>query len=195
MATRATYCFIHYDGYPEGAASYFYDTFINPSSGGLGTQFIRANKEAEITDGHSSHGDTEYMYDIVGNGPEAEIKAYKLGYDNHHSRTENIFFTGELHEFINLYSKGIKDYKPFKFVKWGYNEAIINEKMGKHLLNNPLQHIRIWKNTEHRNSANWFSMLDIIKQMIKEFPGIIDDEIRDLIPYTCKCIERDSKTC
>tara|TARA_R110002020_G_scaffold289133_1_gene504589 strand:- start:315 stop:701 length:387 start_codon:yes stop_codon:yes gene_type:complete len=71
MSTRATYQFIpadqtfrpiitlyiHHDGYPAGAAEYL---------SGVETpeQFIRRNRQAEITDSHDTHEDTEYRYTI-----------------------------------------------------------------------------------------------------------------------------------
>ena len=72
MSTRANYIFlknnislctayIHYDGYPAGAADYFQKALLlgdgridNPK------EFLRANPEAEICTG--IHGDIEYLY-------------------------------------------------------------------------------------------------------------------------------------
>lgn len=81
MSTRATYLFkgddirpdvcfyIHYDGYPEGAAEYFRDMLNQVNErGGLAGRFIRGNSYAEFTGGHNNHGDTEYRYTIHQDG-------------------------------------------------------------------------------------------------------------------------------
>ena len=84
MATRATYriscgnqaeltVYIHWDGYPEGAADYFdraLDLYENPRESKLLEQasfeacFLIANPKAEVTRSHEWHGDTEYRYEI-----------------------------------------------------------------------------------------------------------------------------------
>ena len=75
MSTRVTYRFeskwhgkqtfyIHSDGYPAGAAEYFFlaARFENKASNGtLAESFFRANERAEFTLGHDAHGDTEYL--------------------------------------------------------------------------------------------------------------------------------------
>jgi len=84
MATRATYriacgnkaeltVYIHWDGYPEGAADYF-DRALNLYENPRGSEllekasfeacFLIANPKAEVTRSHESHGDTEYRYDV-----------------------------------------------------------------------------------------------------------------------------------
>jgi hypothetical protein len=75
MSTRATYkidgvCFyIHYDGYREGAAVYFWNMHHakdkNPR-GGNAEAFLRGNELSEFTKNHTVHGDTEYRYDLTG---------------------------------------------------------------------------------------------------------------------------------
>ena len=76
MSTRATYLFekqwtgnpcfyIHYDGYPEGAALYLIAAIEFESEyPGLAERFLRANDRAEFTSGHNTHSDTEYRYTI-----------------------------------------------------------------------------------------------------------------------------------
>lgn len=83
MSTRATYEFrtpwwddrattttlyIHSDGYPTGAASYFKAALgFKPSApnSNFVDCFFRANAMAEITGSHSAHGDTEYRYTVT----------------------------------------------------------------------------------------------------------------------------------
>lgn len=82
MATRATYLFkgptphspdvcfyVHYDGYPEGAADYFRDALkVTNERGGWAGRFVRGVAYAEFTEGHEVHGDTEYRYTVLPNG-------------------------------------------------------------------------------------------------------------------------------
>jgi hypothetical protein len=79
MATRATYTinehekgefhfYIHWDGYPEGAANYFRQMLLAmedaKNRGGFIENFIRANHLAELTEGRDAHGDTEFHYNL-----------------------------------------------------------------------------------------------------------------------------------
>ena len=74
MGTRATYCFsnegykttvyVHWDGYPSGAAEYFNHVLNFKGAGCFATKFIKAIYAAELTESHDYHGDTEYMYDL-----------------------------------------------------------------------------------------------------------------------------------
>jgi len=84
MATRATYEFesehactrrttlyIHWDGYPAGAALYLYKALSEDVRGGMPERMIRANDGAELTENHELHGDTEFRYTVLGAGPGA----------------------------------------------------------------------------------------------------------------------------
>lgn len=73
MGTRATYEFrdefhgnqtfyIHWDGYPEGAATYFRALLKADKRGSLASRFFRSNPTAEFTTSCESHGDTDYHY-------------------------------------------------------------------------------------------------------------------------------------
>lgn len=93
MSTRATYKFhtanentrplptvtdrrcayIHHDGYPSGAHTYFMNWFeksldIQEETGQplnvSFESFLAANPKAEVISDHCDHGDTEYRYDI-----------------------------------------------------------------------------------------------------------------------------------
>jgi hypothetical protein len=74
MSTRATYkidgvCFyIHYDGYMDGAAGYFWNMHqaMGKGRGGYAEAFLRGNHLASFTESHDVHGDTEYRYDLKG---------------------------------------------------------------------------------------------------------------------------------
>lgn len=88
MATRATYSFdtphagkvtfyIHHDGYPEGAAAYFYKLLefkpVDEMEGrrveanslyNLAERFLRVNENAQFTTSHGAHSDTEFRYSV-----------------------------------------------------------------------------------------------------------------------------------
>ena len=131
MSTRATYLFsntsmagedvciyIHHDGYPSGAAQYL-SRAKNLSSRDrrpLLESFIAANKGAEITRSHSTHGDTDYRYSITGTQPIWSIATrdgYGMADVTCHSRHVSLegddegfsthwkeIFSGSLKEFI-----------------------------------------------------------------------------------------------
>jgi hypothetical protein len=130
MATRATYtfiepqrdlknsCYIHYDGYPMGAASYFEgmyqlmttNSFSSRRRGGFVEQFLRANELAEVTVDADMHGDTEFHYDLISDlDSEVRIVAYKFTWsdktlDGHNIRQRVQFYEGTLTEFLKRYS-------------------------------------------------------------------------------------------
>lgn len=118
MATRATYlissdygktmCFyIHYDGYPQGAARYFQNmlTCINPRSGYAG-RFFRANELAEFTDSHEAHGDTEYRYTLIKHNSSLgeKLKLLVKYRESFESEEWTTIFHGSLEDFIQEYS-------------------------------------------------------------------------------------------
>lgn len=102
MSTRATYkiegqvFYIHYDGYPEGAARYFFNLAdCDNLRGGFAERFIRSNDLAEFTASHDAHGDTEFRYTLTSNG---QLKAEeRIDF----SDVWSTFFTGEVSDFIN----------------------------------------------------------------------------------------------
>jgi len=122
MSTRATYVidghgfYIHYDGYPEGAAGYFFNMikagagviesnpalkgdYLRDPRGGYGAHFLRGNVLAEFTEGHDTHGDTEYQYTMDG-----------AGYLSVYGVKENETATGLVSDFINRHHKEINSY-------------------------------------------------------------------------------------
>ena len=137
MATRATYQFnsknpevtttvyIHYDGYPQGAAYYFYQTLLNPSSGNLATQFIKANNQAEITKSHEAHGDTEWQYTIDGDNLEATVSVFHVSEEE---RLPMFRFALPLYQFINNYisDKSVDKIVP---VELNYRKILLNKEL------------------------------------------------------------------
>ena len=120
MGTRATYCFsseykpattvyIHWDGYPDGAAAYLLNAIkhvchkgdsIREFSGLLTVEtFIRANEGAEITSGHDAHGDTDYRYDVDLKSDTVVVR----------KRSKTPIWTGSIAQFINTFSEYTKE--------------------------------------------------------------------------------------
>ena len=102
MSTRATYkigdvCYyIHYDGYPEGAAKYFKAMRdCENMRGGYAERFIRANDLAQFIEGHDAQGDTEFQYTLNENNRLTAVEA----------RTGHAIFIGQLDEFIEEFAK------------------------------------------------------------------------------------------
>lgn len=106
MSTRATYSFlkkaddhkpsvtfyVHYDGYPEGAAQYLAAAcMFENERGSLAENFLRANDRAEFTGSHETHGDTEYRYTVKRDSVTVES-----GYGDEWS----VIYSGDLAEFI-----------------------------------------------------------------------------------------------
>jgi len=110
-----TTVYIHHDNYPKGAARYFYETLINPSSGNLATQFIRANPNSEIINSHVHdwetmhiHSDTKYQYYIDGNDAGAIVSFYEvdvtfMGQEGIPKKELCFLDSLPLYEFINKY--------------------------------------------------------------------------------------------
>lgn len=133
MSTRATYNFIqtggchgvtgmnhppvtfyiHHDGYPQGAAFYFWNMHHDKShDGSPAGRFHRSNERAEFTGGHDAHGDTEYRYTL----DRTTLTAWKR-----YEFTDrwDVFYTGEYHDFINKYGAGAgtwEDFTPLRAV-------------------------------------------------------------------------------
>jgi len=195
---NSTTIYIRHDGYPLGAAIYFYSLLMKPSKGCLATQFIRANEGAEITEGHEVHGDTQFMYDVTGTGPGAELKMISIGYDSKGKRIKRPGFVGTLTQFIDQELVNCKeepaewvlsacgcDYKPFKLVKFGYREMLLNEHTARLELNSQhgiLSSLRSWfPRAEYEPgkwSANWVSTAGSLKALVEAFPGLWCDEFQ-----------------
>jgi hypothetical protein len=120
MSTRATYLFsntsmagedvciyIHHDGYPSGAAQYLSRAkhLSSRDKRPLLESFIAANKGAEITRCHSTHGDTDYRYSITSTGYGlADVTCHSrhlsLEDDEGFSTHWKEIFSGSLNRFI-----------------------------------------------------------------------------------------------
>jgi hypothetical protein len=134
MGTRATYniksedgldtfIYQHWDNYPTGASLSFYKALnfnLGVSRCGqdvpyiLAENFIRANEDARLTESHEIHGDTEYRYDLNKNHLTAwRLSDYGTDWSNHGHTTSDdfeMFFSGDLDEFISQNDKLIREY-------------------------------------------------------------------------------------
>lgn len=121
MATRATYqidkltFYCHWDGYPTGAAQRFANmvkahtvpaagelhlSSVVDRRGGFAFAFIRGNLDAEPTESHQAHGDTEFRYTLTTEGGGfAKIKVDDVRYDN--GRKWRQIYHGDLAEWLN----------------------------------------------------------------------------------------------
>ena len=189
MSTRGTYKFvdsfssdvtiyIHYDNYPQGAAVYLYNTLTNPSKGGFGTQFIRANKEAEITISHDTHGDTEYQYHIIckHNLFDSEVVVRKVIRDwDLDTRYYEEYFKGNILDFIEKENGLIEDYSPFKKVKFGSCSEVLNESTASVRFYKTIDEIKSWQE-KFKDSVNYRYAVDDLKALAKEFPSLQQEE-------------------
>lgn len=198
MSTRATYRFkgrgrwgvtttiyVHYDGYPDGAAIYFYATLCNPSKGSFATQFIRAVEHAEITHSHDCHGDTEYKYDIddtvLQNGAE-QVACYKRDWSD--DDQWRLVAADTVAGFIDRHHAMIKDYSPFRTVKLAYDQNVVmNARTAPRHLHHPMSHLIPWSQSGvvKRGAANWDGLEQDARAILAEFPELWTDEIRAVL--------------
>jgi len=116
MATRATYkidgvhFYIHYDGYEEGAAKYFWNMHCSTDSGrgGNAEAFLRGNDLAEFTKSHNAHGDTEYRYDLKG---ETLTVRKRTGDWSSVEGKFDVVWSGFWWEFVNKYGTKVPAYE------------------------------------------------------------------------------------
>ena len=198
MATRATYSiknsrsitttlYIHWDGYLEGAAAYFYAALTNvaaiESNGGFAEQIIRAVPGAELTHGPEAHGDTEFHYEI---GADMSLRALRWTWKGN-QRSLTPCFIGDVYSFVNRYNEQIEDFKPFKPVTRKFAAARwMNADTAKHDLESrsgALRHLRIWSTNPQisRESANWQNCVEQLRNMIEAFPELMTEEIQGFL--------------
>jgi hypothetical protein len=118
MSTRATYQFtsrskgthtfyIHHDGYPEGAAEYFFRAIAfndQAAHSGLPERFFRANPRAEFTRGHDAHGDTEFRYSLEFD-ENNRLTLFKVEASSISDDTWRTVFSGGPEEFLRFVNK------------------------------------------------------------------------------------------
>lgn len=188
MSTRATYqidnkyFYIHYDGYPSGAATYFYATLtFDNKRGGLAEQFLRANDLAEFTGSHEIHGDSEYRYTLEGSG---YLKAEeRIDF----SDQWKAFYLGDVAEFINKYSEEVSNNTLPKIVKssqYGYMSLDqLTDKL--YSLLNRGRELRLKGHTGNASSSYgeaWKVYLDIFAQSGVRLE-VLEKEIRETAIY------------
>lgn len=211
MSTRGTYRFSgssdwsptvavynHCDNYPVGGAALLYNTLVHESKGCMGTQFLRANDATEITTDPDDHGDTEYHYEVDGNGPGAMLEV------RHRTWPEgcggdgqwDVIFAGRLHEFLaqefavetpDWCAKWHGVFTPFREVEMPYDRKVLmNVVTAKQHLERPyscLNNLRVWKG-KHEGSQNWIvSELEVLR-IVNAFPELVTGEICELTGIT-----------
>jgi hypothetical protein len=111
MSTRATYkidgkyFYIHYDGYKDGAAVYFWNMHQAKGRGGCAEAFLRGNDLAEFTQSHDAHGDTEYRYDLTD---ETLTVWERADWDDPKFKKA---WSGNWWEFVNEHNQMIKGFE------------------------------------------------------------------------------------
>ena len=127
MSTRATYTieeydgnkrvhynhfYIHHDGYSEGAATYFYKTFLKGHNQNLTTDFIRANDQAQLIVDPTRHGDTEFHYVLTDKGYLSQSAR------NFDSDSWTMIYHGSVMDFINKHDKFIDNASLMTYKKY-----------------------------------------------------------------------------
>lgn len=132
MSSRATYllpsadnnqqlCFyIHQDGYPAGAAHYFYNMHASKNAnGGLAERFFRANAEAQLIHCQEAGTDTEFRYTINHVGI---LRCFAK------DRVNNqwcIFYEDAWHHFVNQHLEVPKHLHVFKLFRNLEHETLL----------------------------------------------------------------------
>ena len=135
MSSRATYllpsadnnhqlCFyIDQDGYPEGAAHYFYNMHASKNAnGGLAERFLRANAEAQLIHSHEGGTGTEFRYTI---NHEGVLRGFAK------DRVNNqwcIFYEDAWHHFVNQHLEVPKHLHVFKLFRNLEHETLMTTK-------------------------------------------------------------------
>ena len=192
MATRATYqfksqhspvvtCYVHWDGYLEGAAAYFWDMIsCGNERGGLACRFIRGVSLAEITRSHDAHSDTEYRYDL--DQSDMSVVAYKSFRDDDDGYSWGVVYSGSLVDFINrFHPEGFRVYSVPTGTSKSYKRMVVVT----------LAHAidLIWQYTDQYCKAisnGWIGNahhVDGLAVMVAEAIG--DTELRDSVAARC----------
>lgn len=198
MSTRATYRFsstalhsgatlyIHHDGYLAGAASYFYAAFIRGAgSGGLVERMIRANTGAQLAASRDKHSDTEFHYEVTGDGLDARVEALGRGYQENWATK----FDGSIAKLINRYREDFRgwhddfaDIDEIRTVQLPYQKIWLNTRLARLYLDREygeLEHLRVWQKNDALPtwSANWQNQVEGLEPIVKAFPHLNTDEI------------------
>jgi hypothetical protein len=114
-------CFyIQHDGYPEGAAAYFYKMYrCENIRRGYAECFFRANLNAEFIKDHEEHGDTAFRYTI---NHQDELSVWKKGM---FANQWNIIYQGPWHHFVNKYLEESEHLHLFRLSKGLQNETLM----------------------------------------------------------------------
>lgn len=112
--------YIHHDGYPEGAATYFHNALLKNGGRSRHSYFIdafyKANANCEISP--RLHGDIEYLYQFDVETEILTAKSINHEWDREQEQyiaSEEIFYKGTVHKFVNenltIFSDLAKEYE------------------------------------------------------------------------------------
>ncbi len=189
MGTRATYqissgifdkqtvCFyIHWDGYPQGAAQYFWNMHsIKSNRGGYAGKFVRGNEYAEFTPSHNTHGDTEYRYSLDDEGNLTAWEGHNFG------ESWKVIYKGAWHEFVNqyyesetkLYLFNLKHSNSETVMALSEAKAYVEEKMSeasKNLIEGHIRNAEFTQEEAHHMGAQ----IKIIIDNLSSKPTLLD---------------------
>lgn len=196
MATRACYTFchlkgelsfeshvyIHHDGHPGGAKSYAHRAM--EQSGGFLTaeSMIRANHEAELTSHWKNHNDIDYRYRFK----DGKVDTYSMRHWNG-SKLKNgeLVASEDAISFVNGAEFPECQKKMFLVGGIPYNETTARRAL---FAGNNFQEARIsllhkWVERGYQGSANFHSLTDNIRRLIKQFPVLATDVPTELRSY------------
>ena len=175
MSTRANYIFksgrktlatfyIHHDGYPEGAASYFQNALIL-GNGKINSPdlFLRANENCEISD---IHGDIEYLYEF--NIKTQMINCYAVYFTDNYKMLKSPRYKEDIYSFIN------RHFMVFSYVrKFSYKGEKGNEKRIKS--ENTWHHISVQDKYEIKPKTKPACLALVYKKLRKATEELIDN--------------------
>jgi hypothetical protein len=202
MSTRATYeiggetFYIHYDGYPAGAAGYFANMIeamtvpaksggieaIESRRGGARFAFIRGNMLAEPTESHDAHGDTEYRWrleHVEGRGFVIQAQT-RTGFDGYKWSAWSA--PRPLAEFINAHYPGL------------IVEIEAPDRYWKHTLTATLEHA-LGIAEAHRRRAAGYADGNPNKAPALEHAAAWERAIVELLPARVRWLEKEKAEC
>jgi hypothetical protein len=103
--------YIHWDGYPKGAAHYIADAIgyrgdYEKTETLTAERFIRENEEAGLTTDHYAHGDTDYRYDFYRLGEMSVSKRTIERVGDEYEERWDLIYQGNIGVFL------VDNYKP-----------------------------------------------------------------------------------
>ena len=192
MSTRATYHFladgphvpstaiyIHYDGFPDGAARHLWTIFTGAKQRGCMATRLLANCEfSELTVSHAAHSDTEYRYTIANqrSGLNADITCEaRINFGD--AWTTDADCT--VRDFLELHPRQLgKLFTPFLDMSLGYANRTLNLQLAAREVVRCCKMLEIWEGNGAcvPRSANWQSLAGQLNALLEAWPQLAVDE-------------------